>query len=167
MGVATAITVDEYLASDAKPQPEFWDGLLIPRAMPTKLHQVLELLLVIALKQQGLQALNELIVKLAEDRFLVPDVVADDTLAEPFPVRPPRLCVEILSPSDSLGKLLTKCEQYHNWGVPHCWVIDPARQCAWLYEQNGEPQRTTETLVAGQITIDLRALFAEALSGKH
>ena len=34
-------------------------------------------------------------------------------------------------PEDRLGAMLSKCEEYHAWGVPFCWVIDPVKRTAW------------------------------------
>jgi Uma2 family endonuclease len=46
---------------------------------------------------------------------------------------PAILCIEILSPEQRLGEMLAKCEQYHAWGVPYCWMIDPGKGSAFRY----------------------------------
>jgi Uma2 family endonuclease len=70
------------------------------------------------------------------------------------------LCCEIHSPDDHLGGTLAKCEEYHDWGVPFCWVIDPDRRTAWEYHAGGEPTRNTDALHAGDITVQLAELFS-------
>jgi len=72
------------------------------------------------------------------------------------------LAIEILSPDDRLGATLAKCEEYHAWGTPYCWVIDPEKQTAWEFHKGGEPTRLESqgTLHAGDIEVSLAALFA-------
>jgi Uma2 family endonuclease len=70
------------------------------------------------------------------------------------------LCREILSPEDRLGAMFSKCEEYHAWGVPFCWVIDPVKRTAWEYHSSAEPERMADTLRAGQISVNLEELFA-------
>jgi Uma2 family endonuclease len=83
----------------------------------------------------------------------------------PYPDQPVQLCCEILSPEDRLGSMLGKCEEYHSWGVPYCWVIDPVKRTAWQYEAGGEPFRVTDSLSAGSINIPLLELFANLEEG--
>jgi Uma2 family endonuclease len=79
------------------------------------------------------------------------------------------LCVEILSPEDRLGATLAKCEEYHAWGVPFCWVIDikeqvdPEKQTAWHYHSGTDPERIPSggTLLAGQLSLPLAQLFID------
>jgi len=80
---------------------------------------------------------------------------------EPYPVRPILLCVEILSPDDSLAQTLAKCEAYHAWGTPDAWVIDPVNERAWQYTKGSaahEVDRSGE-LRAGAIHIPLADIF--------
>jgi Uma2 family endonuclease len=70
------------------------------------------------------------------------------------------LCVEIVSPPDRIGKLFGKCEEYHKWGVPYCWVIDPERKIAWEYfPADLEPRKIGGTLTAGPIHLALDDVF--------
>ena len=67
----------------------------------------------------------------------------------------------ILSPEDRLGALLSKCEEYHAWGVPYCRVIDPVKRTAWEYHAGSEPERFRETVSAGELSVRLEDLFSE------
>jgi Uma2 family endonuclease len=86
--------------------------------------------------QETLNPLTELTTRLREGQFYVPDIAVEE-IAKPIPGRypgpkePVLLCVEVGSPPDRVGKLFGKCEEYHKWGVPYCWVIDPERRKAW------------------------------------
>jgi Uma2 family endonuclease len=95
----------------------------------------------------------------------VPDLAIED-LATPIqgrylgPDDPVLLCVEIVSPPDRVGKLFAKCEEYHKWGVPYCWVIDPERKIAWEYFPDDlEPRGNGSGSKAGPIQLGLDEVF--------
>jgi Uma2 family endonuclease len=112
------------------------------------------------LRGQGVQPLPELTLHISPTKYLVPDVCVADDFPGPYPTEPVLLCCEILSPEDRLGTMLGKCEEYHAWGVPHCWVIDPVKRTAWEYHASAEPVRATETLRAGGISVGIEELFS-------
>jgi Uma2 family endonuclease len=160
MSTISLVPVEEYLRYSDKPNCEYREGVLYPKQMPTKFHAVLEWILVTMLRNLGLDAAAELTVKLSPTKYLVPDVVAAPVLENPYPTKPVLLCCEILSPEDRLGSMLAKCEEYHAWGVPFCWVIDPIKRTAWEYHATTEPVRAIGTLRAGEYSISLEELFS-------
>src|ERR1700685_3697683 len=160
MSSTTLVPVEEYLRYSEKPNCEYREGVLYPKPMPTTFHGLLEFMLVVMLRNLGLQAAPEVTVKVSPTKFLVPDVIAAQALQSPYPTEPVLLCVEILSPEDRLGTMLAKCEEYHAWGVPFCWVIDPVKRTAWEYHSASEPLRVLPTLRAGDLSIDLEELFS-------
>jgi hypothetical protein len=36
------------------------------------------------------------------------------------------------------AEMLAKCQRYHGYGVPFCWVIDPVSCRAWEYHRLAE-----------------------------
>jgi Uma2 family endonuclease len=160
MSSVTLVPVEEYLRYSEKPICEYRDGVLYPKPMPTTSHGLLEFMLVAALRKLGLQAAPEVTVRLSPAKYLVPDVIAAPVLHSPYPVEPVWLCCEILSPEDRLGTMLAKCEEYHAWGVPFCWVLDPVKRSAWEYHAAAEPVRVTSALRAGNRTVSLEELFS-------
>jgi len=152
--------VEEYFRYSKKPTCEYRDGVLYRKPMPTTSHGLLEFMLVAMLRKLGLQAAPEVTVRLSPTKYLVPDVIAAPLLQSPNPTEPVLLCCEILSPEDRLGTMLAKCEEYHAWGVPFCWVIDPAKRSAWAYHAGGEPVRVNATLHAGEQSVSLEELFS-------
>ena len=160
MSTTTLVSLEEYLRYSGKPNCEYRDGVLYPKSMPTTFHGLLEFMLVAMLRGQGLQAAPEVTVRLSPTRCLVPDVVAAKVLQNPYPMEPVLLCCEILSPEDRLGATFAKCEEYHAWGVPFCWVLDPVKRVAWEYHAGQEPVRVTDTLGAGEIEVGLEQLFS-------
>lgn len=163
MSTAALVSVEDYLGRTEKPYCEYLDGVLHPKAMPTKHHALIQFFLVLLLRKQGFEALSEVTVRLSGTKFLVPDVIAAKTIRSPYPTEPVLLCAEILSPTDRLGATLAKCELYHAWGVPFCWVIDPEKQTAWQYHAGCEPERVDQggVLQAGELSVRLEDLFSE------
>jgi Uma2 family endonuclease len=163
MSATAIVTVEDYLRRTEKPYCEYVDGVLYPKAMPTTLHARIQFLLQVLLQRQGVEALAEVHVRLSPTKYLIPDVIAAPTIQSPYPTDPVLLCVEILSPEDRLGAMLAKCEQYHTWGVPFCWVIDPEKKSAWQYHAGNEPERVDRggTLTAGNLSVRLEELFTE------
>jgi len=115
------------------------------------------------LSKQAIYALAEVHLRIAATKYLVPDVIATKTLQHPYPTDPVLLCVESLSREDHVGAMLVKCEQYHAWGVPYCWIIDPEKQTAWQYHAGSDPEQLdrTGTLQAGELRVWMNDLFAE------
>jgi Uma2 family endonuclease len=163
MGAPALVSAEDYLHRTEKPLCEYVDGVLIPKPMPTTPHALLEFLLVLLLRKQGVQALSEVTIRLSPTKYLIPDVIAAPEIQSPYPTEPVLLCVEILSPNNRVGAMLSKCEEYHAWGVPFCWIVDPEKRTAWQYHSGGEPERLdqTGTLTAGSLQVNLEGLFSE------
>lgn len=119
------IPVEEYLRLTEKPYCEYRDGVVSPKAKPTKFHAIIQYALLMLLRGQGVRPLPELTLRISPTKYLVPDVCVAADFPGPYPTEPIQLCCEILSPEDRLGSMLSKCEEYHAWGVPFCWLIDP------------------------------------------
>ncbi len=158
MSSGTLVSVQEYLRRTEKPNTEYVDGVLCRKPMPAMPHSLIQAMLILLLGKQGVRALPELTVRLSA--YLVPDVVVARSIDGPYPTEPVELCIEILSPDSRLGAMLEKCEQYHGWGVPYCWVIDPQKRTAWQYHSGSEPERVG-ILTAGELKAGLTDLFSE------
>ncbi len=68
----------------------------------------------------------------------MPDVVV--TRGEPdeqILTKPPLLCIEILSPEDTISRMNAKVKEYLEFGVPVVWVVDPSERRIWIYRPNG------------------------------
>jgi len=163
MSAAPIVSVEDYLHRTEKPHCEYVDGVLHPKALSTTFHARAQYKLLVLLDRQGVEALAEVTVRITPTKYLIPDVIASPVIQSPYPTEPVLLCVEILSPEDRVGAMLAKCEQYHAWGVPFCWVIDPEKQAAWQYHSGGEPEHLEpgRTLTAGELSVHLEELFSD------
>lgn len=148
----------------SKPACEYLDGVLTQKPLPTWDHGAIQSqsIQLIAREAPGLFPAAEITVQLRTGRFLVPDVVVQDRarLQRPYPLDPVHLCIEVLSPSDRVSDVLAKCEEYHAWGVPTAWIIDPDERRAWEYRAG---QRPVEILVGGRLTTDRVSISVDEL----
>ena len=174
------VSVEEYIArfveGDEKPSCEYVDGELIPKPMGTKKHSQVQanITRILGNRYEGVfNPLPELTTRIRERQFYVPDISIED-LKKPIQGRYPEgkepvlMCVEIVSPPDRVGKLFGKCEEYHKWGVPYCWVIDPERKIAWEYfPADVEPRRVDERLTAGEIQMTFWLRFFHRVLDKE
>jgi len=163
MSAATTVSVEDYLHRTEKPYCEYRDGVLHPKSPATTLHGRVQFWLQFLLDRQGVEALGEVHVRLSPTKYLIPDVIAAPEIQSPYPTDPVLLCVEILSPEDRVGATLAKCEDYHAWDVPFCWVIDPEKQTGWQYHAGSEPERVDRggTLTAGTLSVSFEELFSD------
>ena len=127
MSANTLMSVEDYLRLIDKPYREYRDGVATAKAWPALPHSLTQGALLMWLGAQGVQPWPELTVRISPTKYLVPDVCVASNFPGPYPTEPVTLCCEILSPEDRLGSMFSKCEEYHAWGVPYCWVIDPVK----------------------------------------
>jgi Uma2 family endonuclease len=125
MSTAAFVTVEEYLRRTEKPNCEYVDGVLYPKARPTSFHALIQYVLLTFLHKQGAQALPELTLPVRRGKFLVPDVVVVRKVEQPYPAEPSLLCIEILSPeivqarcSQNASNTMTGAFRTAGWLIP-------------------------------------------------
>jgi Uma2 family endonuclease len=89
-----------------------------------------------------------------------------DTFAELHPKYgevPPRLAVEVLSPSDRLGKVMRKIMDYLHAGVGLVWLIDPETRNVTVHRPGKEPYVVEENqeLTGEDVLPDFRCAVAD------
>jgi Uma2 family endonuclease len=82
-----------------------------------------------------------------------------------YPIAAPALCIEILSPRDTLAKTLEKASRYIAWGSQCVWIIDPEQRTAWSVSRDAASGPSwiapDGTLGIEDTAIELQHLFAE------
>lgn len=113
---------------------ELIDGVLVMSPSPTMPHQDLVRALLRQLEPQieevrGARLLVDTDIKFAEDTIYRPDLgvylpgrLPDDV---EYPLVPPDLLIEVVSPSSLARDLVTKRDDYARFGVREYWVVDP------------------------------------------
>ncbi|HEX4165962.1 MAG TPA: Uma2 family endonuclease [Bryobacteraceae bacterium] len=116
-----------------KPYYEFRRGAAIQKSMPTRLHSLLQRLLVELLEKAGYEAGQEIELRVNDEWHPVPDVIAHGAIEDPYPTKPVDVVVEILSPSDKATDLLEKCTDYQELGIRAIFVLDPLQKTGWRW----------------------------------
>ena len=162
INLTTGLLVDEYLDRGFD-RCELLGGETRPKPLGTGRHSKMQRRLLRLLEKvfgEG-RVEFELSVRIGGE-VPVPDLVVlrsesprmyRDVLDEP-----PLLCVEVLSTSQSPAEMLAKCERYHDFGVPFCWVVDPVGRRTWEYHRHTEAREVTEALT-GPCVLPLSDLF--------
>jgi Uma2 family endonuclease len=144
-----------------KPYFEFWDGEAVQKAMPTRLHGLIEEILVQLLRALGFDPGSEITLKLDSAYQPIPDVIAaEGRLGNPYPTEPFEVVIEILSPEDSFSRVLRKCRLYEKWGIRQVVVVDPQERMIWAFE-NGSSRETDVIARRGDRVVTAQELWTE------
>jgi Uma2 family endonuclease len=125
------VSVEEYLRSSFDPDAEYIDGQIQERAMGENDHSAWQAAICAWFQQQAkegqIRVRPELRVQVAPRCFLVPDVTLLDRNrpVEKIVTHPPVAVFEVLSPTDTLKRVMAKCLLYEQMGIQTILVIDP------------------------------------------
>jgi Uma2 family endonuclease len=135
----TLISVEEYLRTVTDPDCEYVEGVLEERAVGELDHSSWQKALVkwFVLREDelGVRVYPELRVQTMADRFRVPDVALLSCAAprEQIITHAPLAVFEILSPEDTMTRMLEKLSDYERMGIAAIWVIEPKKQLYFRY----------------------------------
>lgn len=127
----TCVPVEVYLNSSYEPDAEYVDGAIEERPMGEWNHADWQAAILEFFRSRRhewkIRAAAELRVQVAAGNFRVPDVtITDRNLpVEQVITRPPIAVFEILSPEDTLARMMNKLGDYERMGVPTILVLDP------------------------------------------
>lgn len=165
---ARLMTVEEFERLGSDLRVELVRGELVETPMPGAKHGVLCFWLAYLLQKwidregQGLVMTNDTFVRTHENP---PSVRGGDIIyirTERFPDgnvpegtlrTPPNLIVEVLSPSDRWGEVLSKVTEYLEIGVQEVWVVDEVDRAIDVFQPNHSPKRleSTDELVSPDV----------------
>ena len=143
MSTGTLISVEEYLRTSFDPDCDFVEGEIRERNVGKRKHSYAQGKIVSWFdRRQGLlklEALPELRVQVGPGRIRIPDVVICEM---PIPeeevfTSPPYLCVEIMSPDDTISAMQDRLDDYLQFGVRNIWVVDPWKHRGWHITADG------------------------------
>ncbi len=164
MAVSTQISVEEYLKTVYRPDRDYVDGVVEERNLGERDHSWIQGNLIgffrNRFRETGIAALPEWRFQVRSTRFRVPDVVV--TRGKPdeqILTKPPLLCIEILSPEDTVSKTNKRIQEYLEFGVPVVWLVDPTEKTIWIYRPNGMEQATGDSIKLHGTSIEVP--FAE------
>jgi Uma2 family endonuclease len=137
MSTAVMAPVEEYLRTSYHPDCDYVDGEVIERNLGERKHSAMQRDIMFFLEAKyglGRRLFPEQRVQVTSTRFRVPDVclLGADAPDDDIVTTPPELCIEILSPEDTVTRTLDKIKDYFSLGVPVCWMIDPIGRQGWI-----------------------------------
>ncbi|MDQ2944474.1 MAG: Uma2 family endonuclease [Acidobacteriota bacterium] len=136
------ISLDDYMNTSYSPDCEYIDGVVIERNVGKGKHSYTQVKVIQKLLElcepRGLVVLSEQRTRVAQFRVRIPDVSVVEELEE-VTIKPPRLCVEVLSPDDRWNRVTPCIGDYQEMGVPCAWVVDPYERRAWIFESDKPP----------------------------
>lgn len=160
MAASTCISVEEYLRTPYSPDRDYVDGVVEERNLGKRDHAWMQGTLtgffMSRFKETGIAALPEWRFQTRPTRFRVPDVVV--TRGKPdeqILTKPPLLCIEILSPEDTVSRMHQRIQEYLSFGVPVVWLIDPVEQRLWIYRPTGMEEATGNSVKLDSTSIEV------------
>ena len=164
MAEAELISAEQYLHTSFEHDAEFVEGRIVERSVPTYEHSIVQSFLIEALRaigrRLGLIVLPEQRVQTRSDHFRVPDVCViterpEGSFGRRIVTRPPYLCVEILSPEDTMVEAMEKVREYLNFGVEWVWVIDPVSLAGQVHSRSSVVNVENRIFSTDRFNIDL------------
>ena len=143
MSVGTLLSIDDYLNTTYRPDCDFIDGQVVERNPGTRKHGYAQAEITAWFGQRKntlrQQPLTELRLRVAANRVRIPDILVAEI---PIPdeevfTTPPYLCIEVMSPDDTISGMQDRLDDYLQLGVPNIWVIDPEKHRGWRVTEQG------------------------------
>jgi Uma2 family endonuclease len=137
----TFVPIEDYLrsSSDYEPDAEYVDGQIEERSIGQYDHAAWQEAIMKWFwhhaREWNVRVKPELRVQVSQTRFRVPDVTVLDRSQpiEQIITHAPVAVFEVLSPEDTMTKVMRKLNDYAAMGIPHIWVIDPEDGKSYLY----------------------------------
>ncbi len=160
------VTVEDYLKMSAEPDCEYVAGVIEERPVGEYDHSTWQIALAAFFlareKELGILSRPELRVQVGADSFRVPDVtlLKRDAPREQIITHPPVAVFEILSPEDSMTRMLEKLADYERMGIPAIWVIEPKRLLYYRYRAGQLSLGTTFDLPGTSFSVPFSEIAA-------
>jgi len=143
MSAGTLLSVAEYLDASFDPDCDFVDGEVVGRNVGKKKHGRAQARITIWFgirqEQLRLEPITELRVQVSATRVRIPDILVTEI---PVPeeevfTSPPYLCIDVMSPDDTINGMQDRIDDYLAFGVPSVWVVDPIKRRGWRVTPEG------------------------------
>ncbi len=162
------VTVEDYLRMSVDPDCEYVAGVLEVRAVGEYDHSTWQTILAAFFSSKGLEwgikARTGLRVQVASDSYRVPDVtlLSREAPREQIITHPPQAVFEILSPEDTMTRMLEKLADYEHMGIAVIWIIEPKKRLYYRYSQGQLALGTVFDLPGTAFTVPFAEIAALA-----
>jgi len=167
--IANLISEEEYLRTTYHPDCDFVDGVVLERNWGQFDHSTWQTLLAMLFLNNkiawGVLGRVEQRLRVRPGKYRVPDFMAlplDYDRSQKIVAIAPLLCIEILSPNDTMPRIHQRCLDYYDLGVPETWIFDPETKQVFIAKDRTVTRFTQDVLRCGKIEISCSALFAQA-----
>jgi Uma2 family endonuclease len=168
MATTSQVPLELYLRSSYEPDAEYVDGHIEERPMGEFDHASWQLAILHWFLQHSrewnIRVRPELRVQVTPTNFRVPDVTVFDRdhPIEQILTRPPIAVFEVLSPEDTMPRMLRKLKDYEQMGIPNIFVINTAGPLLYQYRSGSLDTITApiQQLANSRCTIDWPRLQA-------
>ncbi len=149
------VPLSTYLNSAYEPDAEFVDGAIEERPKGENDHSAWQDAICFWFRQHAkdwdVRVRPELRIQISPTRFRVPDVTILDRAqpVEQIITHPPVAVFEVLSPEDTVRRLMRKLNDYHRMGIPEIWVVDPETRVFSRFE-DGQLIRRKDFAIPGR-----------------
>lgn len=142
MAAATTspISVEQYLKTVTDPDCEFVNGEVEERNVGEYDHATWQTILAaffeVRGRELGIKARTELRVQVGPENYRIPDVtvLSREAPREQIVTHAPLAVFEILSPDDSMTRMLEKLADYERMGIAAIWLIEPKKNRYYKFE---------------------------------
>lgn len=166
MASSTLISVSEYLKTTYRPDRDLIDGRIEERNVGEHDHAALQAALILWFGQHqqewNIEVLPEQRIQISPTRFRVPDVcvVSLHQPVEQILTRPPLVCIEILSPEDTMRRMQERIDDYRKLGVENIWLFDPGTRRGYDCRPSGWLEKTEFEVPNTPIRVNLADMFS-------
>ena len=166
MATLETTPVELYLHMSYEPDAEFVDGEVEERPMGEYDHATWRYAIQKWFDQHaeewGIRVRAELRVQVSPTRFRVPDAVVfdRDRPKEQILTHPPVAVFEVLSPEDTMSRLMRKLDDYTAMGIRNIFVVEPRTELAYRFLGGSLTvcREAEEQLEGSAGTVDWRAI---------
>ena len=166
MPTVSQISVAEYLRTSSDPDCEYVNGVIEERAVGELDHAAWQKALIRWFgnreREWGVFVYPELRVQVDPTHFRVPDVslISRQAPREQVVTISPLAVFEILSPEDTMARMLEKLSEYEGMGIGAIWLIEPKKRTYFLYKAGQLLTASTFELPGSSLRVPLSEIAA-------
>jgi Uma2 family endonuclease len=163
------VTVEQYLNTAYRPDVDFVEGVIEERNLGEFDHgrTIFALAKIFDAHRLdwNIRVALDTRMRIAHDCYRVPDlsITSLATPKEQILHIPPILCIEVLSPKDTLRKMRRRVAEYFTIGVANIWILDFQKRQATICRPDGNDLTQSAgvlTIPETPIAIPLEEIFA-------
>jgi Uma2 family endonuclease len=163
------IGVEKYLglSFDDRPEPDYIDGAVVERALPTVLRSRVKALLALLFEPLSnrvrLTMMLGLRLRIEPRLFRIVDfaIYLGSRPEGRYATTPAFVTIEIISADDCFVDVTQRLQDYRRWGVPYVWLVDPQLKRLYEYTEAGLLQYASLRLSEFDFEISAQELFKD------